>query len=185
MHHSAYAVHFGFTLAAALMVTVGRAEAQQPPNVGDQAPRFTLKNQDGADFALESRAGKGWTVLYFYPKAETPGCTTQACTYSGVIDKVRALGAEVYGISADTVAAQKAFHENHALKFDLLADPEDKVISAYGVKRENSALAKRWTFILDSKLAVRAVEPDVDPVKDAAKVIDTITALKGTAGKSW
>jgi peroxiredoxin Q/BCP len=89
---------------------------------GDPAPRFTAKTHEGREFRLEDRKGQ-WTVLYFYPKAGTPGCTRQACAFRDGIAAIRAEGADVFGISTDTVESQAEFHEDEHLSFTLLADP--------------------------------------------------------------
>lgn len=146
--------------------------------VNDPAPLFSVKTQDGSDFNLASRKGQ-WTVLYFYPKADTPGCTKQACTLRDNIDKIRAQGADVFGVSADSVEAQAAFHKKHRLNFTLLADADDKVIEMYGVKMPMLKMAKRWTFIIDPDLKVRKIIKDVDPVKDSLKTAEQIAELKG------
>jgi peroxiredoxin Q/BCP len=145
--------------------------------VGDPAPNFTTKTHEGQNFELSSQKGH-YTVLFFYPKAGTPGCTTQACAFRDNIKKIKDLGAEVYGISADSVADQMNFHKKHHLLFTLLADPDDKIIEAYGSKMPILKLSKRWTFILDENLIIRAVEKDVDPSLDAQKVAEMITKLK-------
>lgn len=145
--------------------------------VNDPAPVFTSKTQEGKDFDLKSRKGK-WTVLYFYPKAETPGCTKQACAFRDSIDKIRAQGADVFGISADTVEAQAEFHKNHNLNFTLLADPEDQVINLYGSKMPVMKMSNRWTFLIDPELKIKSINKDVDPVVDSQKVADLIADLK-------
>jgi thioredoxin-dependent peroxiredoxin len=145
---------------------------------GDTAPLFALQKQDGTMFDLASRKGRGWTVLFFYPKAETPGCTKQACAFRDSISVIRDLGAEIYGISADTVEAQSAFHKNHQLSFDLLADSDSAVISQYGAKMPLIGRAKRWTFIIDSELKIRSIEKDVDPAADAKRVAKIIQELQ-------
>jgi len=147
---------------------------------GDPAPLFTAKTQDGEVFDLASRTGQ-WTVLYFYPKAGTPGCTKQACAFRDGIKTIRAEGAEVYGISADTVDAQAAFHGEHHLGFTLLADPDGTVINAYGAKTPLVTMAKRWTFIIGPDLTIRQVERDVDPALDAQRVATEIAKLKSGA----
>ncbi|NDC38883.1 MAG: peroxiredoxin, partial [Proteobacteria bacterium] len=162
-----------FTLVLGVLVT-RRSVAAEAPMVGTNAPMFTLKNQSGKDFSLLSRKGAGWTVLYFYPKAETPGCTKQACAFRDSIKKIRALNAEVFGISTDTVEAQGAFHKHHQLQFDLLADPEGTVVSQYSGKILLLGMAKRWTFILDPNLVIRAIKKDVDPALDAQQVADEL-----------
>lgn len=148
--------------------------------VGDSAPLFKVKKQDGSDFDLASRKGS-WTVLYFYPKAGTPGCTTQACAFRDNIKKIHAAGAEVFGISSDSVAAQAAFHKEHKLSFDLLADPEDKVLGAYGTKILGLSFSKRWTFIIDPQLKIRSIDKNVDPALDAVRVAAKITELRAAS----
>lgn len=142
------------------------------------APVFELKNQDGKLTKLADRQGKGWTVLFFYPKAGTPGCTTQACAFRDSIKSITKLNAEVYGVSADDVASQKTFHSEHKLAFDLLADPEGKAIGLYGTKRAEGPMAKRTTFVIDDKLVVRKVFENVDPAVDAKEVAQAIEALQ-------
>ena len=163
-------------ISAFLPAATSRAE-----NVGSQqtaAPIFSAKNQDGVDFNLESRRGVGYTVLFFYPKAGTPGCTKQACAFRDSIKVIRKLGAEVYGISADSVAAQKKFHDEHKMTFDLLSDENLKIISLYGVKMPVLSMAKRQTFVLDKALVVRKHYEDVDPAIDAKNVAADILALQ-------
>jgi len=145
--------------------------------VNDPAPLFVAKMQDGKDFDLKSRKGQ-WTVLYFYPKAGTPGCTKQACAFRDNIEKIHAQGAEVFGISADTVAEQAEFHKTHHLNFNLIADPEDHVIDLYGTKMADKKLSKRWTYIVDPELKIRMIAKDVDPVVDSEKIADQISKLK-------
>jgi len=146
-------------------------------DMGEEAPKFSLKNQDGQEFKLESREGH-WTVLYFYPKADTPGCTKQACAFRDNIDKIRALGAEVYGISVNTVKDQSLFHKKYGLKFDLLADEAGQVTRLYGAKMPILTIAKRWTFLIDPKLRIRSIDKTVDPVKDPSHVVEKLMALQ-------
>lgn len=145
---------------------------------GEAAPLFKLKTQDGKDWDLAARKGKGWTVLYFYPKADSPGCTEQACAFRDTIKRITAKNAELVGISADTQETQKSFHAKHKLIFDLLSDADLKVIEAYGIKMPILGMAKRWTFILDSDLKVRSVEPNVDPAFDADWTAETLSELQ-------
>jgi thioredoxin-dependent peroxiredoxin len=151
--------------------------------VGKPAPLFSAKNQDGIDFKLESRKGVGYTVLFFYPKAGTPGCTKQACAFRDSIKVIRDLGAEVYGISADSVAAEKKFHDEHKMTFDLLSDPDAKVIALFDVKMPVVTMAKRQTFILDNALTIRKHFEDVDPSIDAKNVAAAIVELKAEDAK--
>ncbi len=143
---------------------------------GDDAPLFTAKTQLNEDFDLTTRKGK-WTVLYFYPKADTPGCTAQACTFRDNIKKITDLGADVYGISVNSVEEQKAFYEKHRLNFTLLSD-DGRITRLYGAKMMVVTIAKRWTFLIDPELKIRAIEKDVDPIKDAGRMAELITQLK-------
>jgi peroxiredoxin Q/BCP len=145
--------------------------------LGDPAPGFKLQTDDGASVDLQSRKGK-WTVLYFYPKADTPGCTKQACAFRDNIGPIRKLGAEIFGVSADNVDALKKFKKNHALNFPLLADPGLDAIHAYGTKMPVMNMSKRWTFIIGPDLKIRAIEKDVDPVLDAQKVAEALKKLQ-------
>lgn len=147
--------------------------------VGDQAPTFKIKTHEGIEFDLNSRKGK-WTVLYFYPKAETPGCTKQACAFRDSVNKIRDEDADVFGVSADTVEDQAKFHKNHHLNFTLLADGNLDVIKLYGTKMPVMNMSQRWTFVIDPSLKIRAVDKKVDPVKDAEKVAEIIKKLKTT-----
>lgn len=147
-------------------------------SVGQQIADFTLQTQDGSDFNLSSRQGKGWTVLYFYPKAGTPGCTVQACAFRDAIELIRQQNAEVYGISTDSVGSLKSFHDKHKLNFTLLADPDAKVTEAFGVKMPVLTIAKRWTFIIDPNLQLRQIDDDVDPALDAKRVAERLQALQ-------
>lgn len=151
--------------------------AAEELKVGDTAPGFKLKTHAGAEFDLSSRKGS-WTVLYFYPKAGTPGCTKQACAFRDSIEKIRKLNADVFGVSADSVEDQAHFHEQHHLTFTLLADIDDQVINLYGSKMPVVKMSKRWTFILDPELKIKAIMKDVDPVADSEKMADKIKELQ-------
>lgn len=165
-----------------LLIVCGLLKVSQPAlakdlQVGDEAPVFTAKTHEGKDFDLKSRQGT-WTVLYFYPKADTPGCTKQACAFRDNIKHIRNLGADVFGISANTVEDQAAFHKKYHLNFNLLADPDGKIIALYGSKMPVVNMSKRWTFIIDPALKIRQIEKDVDPVKDSKQVAEVLSQLQ-------
>ena len=105
------------------------------PDVGDTAPSFELQNQDGETVKLSDFAGKT-VVLYFYPKADTPGCTTQACGIRDRTSEYEAAGAVVLGVSPDEPKALKKFADKYGLPFTLLLDHEHKLADAYGVWAE-------------------------------------------------
>lgn len=151
--------------------------------VGSSAPLFKAQTHKGESFDLATRQGK-WTVLYFYPKAGTPGCTKQACAFRDHMKQIHALNADVFGVSADTVKDQAAFHKEQNLSFTLLADPDGKIIALYGSKMPLLNMSKRWTFILDPDLKIREVNKDVNPEKDAALVADKIAELQAKDKRS-
>lgn len=145
--------------------------------VGDPAKTFKLLTQEGKEFDLAARKGT-WTVLYFFPKAETPGCTKQACSFRDNIKKIRALKAEVFGISTNSVKDQAEFAKAHALNFILLADEKAEVTDYYGSKMPLLNMSKRWTFIIDPNLIIRDIAKDVDPITDAQRVATKISELQ-------
>jgi len=163
-------------IAALLLGILGSAGASDL-KLGDPAPGLKLQTDEGASFDLQSRKGQ-WTVLYFYPKADTPGCTKQACAFRDNISQIRKLGADIFGVSADGVEALKKFKKNHSLNFTLLADPELRAIKSYGTKMPAVNISKRWTFIIGPDLRIRAIEKDVDPVLDAKRVAETLQKLQ-------
>jgi peroxiredoxin Q/BCP len=135
---------------------------------GDKAPNFTLPDQDGNRVKLSGLRGQK-VVLYFYPKADTPGCTTQAC---GVRDRAAdyaAAGAVVLGVSRDPVERIAKFDDRHSLGFPLLSDADHAVAEAYGVWVEKSMYGRRFmgmqraTFVIDPKGKVTHVFPKVSP----------------------
>jgi peroxiredoxin Q/BCP len=146
--------------------------------VGKPAPLFAAKNQNGEMFDLKERKGQGYTVLFFYPKAGTPGCTKQACAFRDAIKVIRDQGASVYGVSGDDVNSQKKFHDEHKMTFDLLSDADGKAMGLYEVKMPVVTMAKRQTFIIDADLVVRKHFDDVDPALDAKNVAKAIAELK-------
>jgi thioredoxin-dependent peroxiredoxin len=135
---------------------------------GEQAPDFTLPDQDGREVSLSDFAGQT-LVLYFYPKADTPGCTTQACAIRDRAADYEAAGAVVVGVSPDPVKRVKKFHAGQSLNFTLLADEDHAVCEAYGVWTEKSMYGKtywgasRSTFIIDGDGVVAHVIPKASP----------------------
>ena len=149
---------------------------------GEKAPNFTLPDQDGRDVSLGDFAGRT-VVLYFYPKADTPGCTTQACGIRERRAEYEAAGAVVLGISPDPVKAVKKFHDKQALNFLLLADADHSVCEAYGVWTEKSMYGRRYwgaqrsTFVLDSEGVVREVLRKVKPGEHDRHVLAALERL--------
>ncbi len=160
-----------------LVSSIGISFSAEDLKIGDAAPSFKLQTQEGMEFNLESRKGS-WTVLYFFPKAETPGCTKQACSFRDNIKKIRELGAEVFGVSVNTVKDQLDFAKHHNINFLLLADENSVVTKLYGSKMPILSMSKRWTFIINPNLIIKDIAKDVDPITDAQRVATKIKELK-------
>ena len=123
---------------------------------GDPAPDFSLLNQDGQPVQLSSYRGQRHVVLYFYPKDETPGCTAEACGFRDQYEVFQEAGAEVIGVSADSVASHLAFARNRRLPFQLLSDPDQATARAYGVSSSLLGLIPgRETFVIDASGIIR------------------------------
>ncbi len=125
--------------------------------VGDKAPDFTLPSQMGDNVTLSEYLGKRNVVLYFYPKDETTGCTKEACAFRDSYDVFTGLGAEVLGISGQSVESHKSFASHHGLPFLLLSDADNKVRQIYGVPATMGFIPGRVTFIIDKKGIVRHI----------------------------
>jgi peroxiredoxin Q/BCP len=162
----------------ALLATAGIAVADAP-SVGQPAPAFKLQDQDGKWHSLADYRGK-WVAIYFYPKDDTPGCTTQACSFRDNIFAYNKEGAVILGISVDDVASHKAFAEKHGLPFALLADADKAVAKTYGVLRNYGVMevARRDTFLVDPQGRVAKHYESVKPDGHSQVVLDDIKALK-------
>jgi thioredoxin-dependent peroxiredoxin len=125
--------------------------------VGDKAPDFELPSQIGDNVMLSEFFGKKNIVLYFYPKDESPGCTRQACSFRDNYEVLTNLGAEVIGISAQSVESHKSFATHHGLPFILLSDRNNKVRQLYGVPSTMGLLPGRVTYIIDKSGIVRHI----------------------------
>jgi thioredoxin-dependent peroxiredoxin len=151
-------------------------------DVNDKAPEFTLPDQNGKDIALKDFRGKN-VVLYFYPRADTPGCTIQACEFRDSYKKLQKTGAVLLGISPDTPKAQKKFEEKFDLPFTLLGDAEKKVANLYGVYKEKNMYGKkvmgvaRTTFIIGPEGKVKHVFNKVKPEGHANEVLAELKRL--------
>ncbi len=171
-------------LTAVLMLLLPvLATAGEPPAEGAAAPAFSLPDQAGKTHALSDYAGR-WLVLYFYPKDDTPGCTTEACNFRDDIVRIRKLGAEVVGVSVDDAASHAAFASKHKLPFTLLADEGGTVAESYGALRDLMVMkmAKRYTFIIDPKGRVAQRYLEVDPKTHAAEVVADLERLQKAGG---
>ena len=156
-------------------------------NINDKAPEFTLPDQNGENVSLKNYRGK-YVVLYFYPRADTPGCTIEACEFRDSYKKVEKTGAVVLGVSPDQPKALKKFEEKYGLPFTLLGDADKKVCDAYGVIKEKNMYGKkvmgvaRTTFIIGPDGKVKHIFQKVKPEGHAAEVLTYLKeAMKGAA----
>ena len=153
---------------------------------GEKAPEFTLPDQDGNEVSLSDFAGRT-LVLYFYPKADTPGCTTQARGIRDRAAEYEAAGAVVVGVSPDPVARVKKFHGGQSLNFTLLADSDHAVCEAYGVWAEKSMYGKKYwgaqrsTFIIDGDGTVAGVIEKASPKTHDDEVLAVLGSRSATA----
>jgi peroxiredoxin Q/BCP len=165
-------------LTAIFLLPVPATFADGGLAIGARAPEFELPDQDGQLHSLEDYRDQ-WVVLYFYPKDETPGCTTEACEFRDNIFAFRKLNAQILGVSLDDVESHKKFSENHGLPFPLLADSEGTVADIYGVKTRMMGwtVAKRQTFIVDPEGNIARHYEKVDPDEHAAEVLADLESL--------
>jgi thioredoxin-dependent peroxiredoxin len=172
--------HGLLALSLALVAIVGVVHAAKP---GAPAPDFRLQDQNGNWVTLKEQRGK-WVVLYFYPKDNTPGCTTQACEFRDDIFAFRRENAVIFGVSVDDVDSKKNFAQEHSLPFSVLADPTKKTTQAYGVLTKMLGLlefARRDTFIIDPEGRVAKHWEKVDAKGHSAMVLAELKRLKGAS----
>jgi len=148
---------------------------------GKPAPNFELQSDSGDTVRLSDLRGKQ-VVLYFYPKDDTPGCTTEACEFRDAYDVYRERGIEILGVSPDDVASHEKFKSKYELPFTLLADPDHKTAEAYGVWSERKYAGKtymginRSTFLIDENGNIARAMLGIKPAGHAAAVLDELAA---------
>jgi peroxiredoxin Q/BCP len=165
-------------MAAAGVAWMVSAVVSAAPAVGEAAPEFRLQDQNNEWHSLNDYQGK-WLVLYFYPKADTPGCTTEACEFRDNIFAYEELGAVVVGVSLDDVASQKDFADKYSLPFPLLSDAEQVVATAYGVLGSFGAMkvANRETFIINPQGQVAKHYVVSDVAAHSAEILSDLKTL--------
>lgn len=147
--------------------------------IGSKAPEFTLNNQEGVEVSLKDFLGKK-VILYFYPKDNTPGCTSQACGYATLYPDFMEKGAVVIGVSKDTVQSHKKFAEKYNLPFQLLSDTELNVIKAYDVWQEKNMYGKktmgvvRTTYLIDENGFITGASGKVNAAKNPEDTLKLI-----------
>ena len=158
------------------------SNGMEMPKVAEQAPDFTLPDQDGANRTLSDYKGK-WVLLYFYPKDDTPGCTIEACTLRDQFKDFTTIGAVVLGVSTDNVGSHKKFATTYELPFTLLADENKEVVGRYGVFGEKKFMGKtymgtnRTSFLINPSGKIAKVYEKVKPELHAGEVIADIRTL--------
>lgn len=168
-----------FLLPAFLFASVSLADGVK---VGDQAPDVTAKDQDGKDVSIGSFKGKKAVILWFYPKAMTPGCTKEGCALRDDMEKFEKLDVQIIGVSMDQVADQKKFADKEGFKYPLLADHEGKVCEAFGVAKnmrktkdgKELTLANRSTIVIGKDGKVLYVNHKVDIPKQNAELLELL-----------
>ena len=154
------------------------------PKVGENAPAFKLQDQGGKWHSLSDYRGQ-WVALYFYPKDDTPGCTTQACSFRDNVFAFRKEGAVILGVSVDDVESHESFAAEHGLPFPILADVGKSTAKAYGVLNRFLGLfelARRETFVIDPQGRIARHYGDVDPKGHSQQVLHDLKQLQARTG---
>ena len=150
-----------------------------PLKKGDIVPEFSAKDQDGNLISSSQFKGKKW-IVFFYPKASTPGCTAEACNLRDNYKTLQDIGFEIIGVSADSIKRQKNFHEKYKFPYPLLADEDKEVINAFGVWGPKKFMGRsyegihRMTFIFDENGKVDEVIDKVKTKDHAAQILELV-----------
>lgn len=176
MHRMKYLL-LGLLLSVPFAAAV--ADDAAGPQDGQAAPQFRLQDQKGNWHTLAQYQGK-WVVLYFYPKDDTPGCTTEVCTFRDDVAKLHRENAEVLGVSLDDVKSHEAFAAKYHVPFPLLSDNTQATAKAYGVLATHLTFtyARRETFLIDPHGKVARHYKDVDPKANSGQVLADLATLK-------
>lgn len=171
-------------LLVVLLIAVPVIAEESEMNIGMPAPEFSLRDQNTVQRSLADYRGR-WVVLYFYPKDDTPGCTTEACQFRDDYFELKKLGAEILGVSVDNAESHAAFSKKHGLLFPLLADTDGIVAKQYGTLWGIWPLrfARRHTFLIDPNGNIVKIYRDVDPKKHSMELIATLKELSGNASR--
>ncbi len=146
------------------------------PQQGQQLPEVEFVTEDGERFPAGDLGGRK-TVLYFYPKDDTPGCTKEACTFRDRMDDYREADIQVYGVSLDSPESHRRFREKYGLNFPLLTDEDGRAAEALGVLREGGEKTNRVTFLLDPNCRIARVYPEVSPETHADEILKDAASL--------
>jgi peroxiredoxin Q/BCP len=155
---------------------IGRADEIA---LGAALPAVTVNDQDGRPVDLAAAGGQGWTLVYFYPKADTPGCTKQACSLRDAFASLTDRQVKVFGVSSDDVAAQKAFQQKYKLPFPLLADVDKKVMDAFGVPHKLGFASRQAFLFRDGELVWRDLSAST-----SEQAADVLAAIENPSASS-
>ncbi|MFK7000178.1 peroxiredoxin [Flavobacterium oreochromis] len=151
---------------------------QKGLKVGDKLPLFGAKDQNGNDFYIDSVLGEKVLVIYFYPKDDTPGCTKQACFLRDQYEEFKTIGAEVIGISGDSIAAHKKFASKYDLPYILLSDPDKTLRNLFGVKSNMLGLIPgRVTYVVDKEGVVQMIFEDMNATNHLDRTVEKVKSL--------
>jgi peroxiredoxin Q/BCP len=164
---------------APLFLMMSSHGAAEPVGIGKPAPEFRLLDQHGVTHSLANYRGR-WLVIYFYPKDDTPGCTTEACAFRDDVLQLRRMDVGLVGISTDDVESHKEFANKYHLPFSLLSDRDGSVAQSYGslTRIGPFKFAKRHTFIIGPEGRVERIYRDVNPKTHSQQVIGDLRALQ-------
>ena len=170
--------NFASIIFALFLIAIGGILLAEEIGEGEPAPGFELTDQNGQLHSLEDYRDK-WVAVYFYPKDDTPGCTTEACEFRDEIFAFKELGCQVLGVSLDDEVSHKAFADKYSLPFPLLADADGTTSEAYGVKTKmfGMTVAKRQTFLIDPDGNIAKHYAKVDPDTHAQQVLSDLREL--------
>ena len=165
-----------------ILPPLGSAHAGEPLDVGAAAPQVATVDHDGKETDLAKFYGAGFTLVYFYPKADTPGCKAQACTLRDAFTQLQSKGIVIVGVSTDKPEAQKAFRDKYQLPYTLIADSDKKVVDAFGVPSTGGFAARQSFLIKDGKVVWRNLKEV--PTKQAEEVLQFVSDYtKGNPGR--
>jgi thioredoxin-dependent peroxiredoxin len=146
------------------------------PQQGQPLPELDLTAEDGSRVGRDDLAGQR-TVLYFYPKDDTPGCTKEACAFRDRMGDYGEAGIKVYGVSLDSPESHREFREKYSLNFPLLTDEDGRAAEALGILRDNGEVANRVTFLLAPDGNIAKVYPEVSPETHADEILDDAASI--------
>jgi peroxiredoxin Q/BCP len=170
---------FGGLVFAMVLAAGGNLLSAAEVTAGEPAPGFELTDQNGQLHSLEDYRDQ-WVAVYFYPKDDTPGCTTEACSFRDDIFKFKELDCQILGVSLDDEVSHKAFAEKYSLPFPLLADSDGTTSDAYGVKKKmfGMTVANRETFLIDPNGNIAKHYAEVDPDTHSEQVLADLAELQ-------